>query len=130
MHPEENYAVRALKAGASGYLNKADGTEVLVAAIEKVLQGRKYIPYSVAEQIANSLKIKVTQHQESLHENLSNRELHVFKLIAEGKSVTDISGLLSLSLSTVSTHRSRVLKKMRMKTNADLTKYALQHNLI
>jgi DNA-binding NarL/FixJ family response regulator len=130
MHPEENYAVRAMKAGASGYLNKADGAEVLVDAIQKVLQGRKYIPSSVAEKLADNLKIKNSRLHDSLHEYLSNRELYVFKLIAEGKSISDISDLLSLSLSTVSTHRSRILKKMRMKTNADLTKYALQHNLI
>lgn len=130
MHPEESYAVRALKAGAAGYLNKADGADILVAAIQKVLQGHKYIPSSVAEQLADNLKIKITHSPDSLHEYLSNRELYVFKLIAEGKSVSDISNLLSLSLSTVSTHRSRILKKLRMKTNADLTKYALQHNLI
>jgi two-component system, NarL family, invasion response regulator UvrY len=131
MHPEENYAVRALQAGASGYLNKADGAEILVAAIHKALQGRKYIPSSVAEQIADNLRSKTRLLTDNnLHEDLSDRELHVFKLIAEGKSVSDISDLLSLSLSAVSTYRSRILKKMLLKTNADLTKYALQHDLI
>lgn len=130
MHPEESYAIRALKAGAVGYLNKADGADVLIAAIEKALQGGKYIPSSIAEQLADNLKIKINHPPDSLHEYLSNRELHVFMMIAEGKSVSDISNQLALSLSTVSTHRSRILKKLRMKTNADLTKYALQHHLI
>ena len=129
MHPEHHYAVRALKAGAWGYLNKADGAEVLVPAIHRVLQGRKYIPAEIAEQMADDITSRI-RNDNKPHENLSGREFDIFKLIAEGKSITDISQQLSLSLSTVSTHRARILNKMKLKTNADLVKYALQNNLI
>lgn len=129
MHPEEHYALRALKAGAWGYLNKSDGAEVLIPAIERVLQGRKYISAYLAEQLVS--KLDKPQHDESqLHEVLSTREFDVFKLLAEGKSISDIAQQLLLSLSTVSTHRARILNKMNMKTNADLVKYAVQNNLI
>lgn len=129
MHPEEHYALRALKAGAWGYLNKSDGAEVLIPAIERVLQGRKYISTYLAEQLVS--KLDKPQHDESqLHEVLSTREFDVFKLLAEGKSISDIAQQLLLSLSTVSTHRARILNKMNMKTNADLVKYAVQNNLV
>jgi two-component system, NarL family, invasion response regulator UvrY len=127
MHPDEHYAVRALKAGAWGYVNKSDGAEVLIPAIQKVLQGRKYIPPHIAEELADGI---IDGNGKSLHEGLSAREFDVFLLIAEGKSISDISQQLSLSLSTVSTHRSRLLGKMNMKTNADLVRYALQNELI
>ena len=127
MHPDEHYAVRAIRAGAWGYVNKSDGAEVLIPAIHKVLQGRKYIPPHIAEELAES----VSEHNgKSLHENLSPREFDIFLLLAEGKSISDISQQLSLSLSTVSTHRARLLNKMNMKTNADLVRYALQNELI
>jgi two-component system, NarL family, invasion response regulator UvrY len=128
MHPEEHYALRALKAGAWGYLNKSDGAEVLIPAIQRVLQGRKYISSYLAEQLAENLG--KGQGDVPLHEGLSTREFDVFKLLVEGKSISDISQQLSLGMSTVSTHRARILVKMDMKSNAELVKYALQNNLI
>jgi two-component system invasion response regulator UvrY len=129
MHPEEHFAVRALKAGAWGYLNKSDGAEVLIPAIHRVLQGRKYISSYLAEQLADNLNAR-NQEMERPVETLSSREFDVFKLLVEGKSIADISQQLSLSASTVSTHRARILSKMNMKSNADLVKYAFQNNLI
>jgi two-component system, NarL family, invasion response regulator UvrY len=128
MHPEEHYALRALKAGAWGYLNKSDGAEVLIPAIQRVAQGRKYISSYVAEQMASNLGKE--QSDVPLHESLSTREFDVFMLLVEGKTISDISQQLSLSMSTVSTHRARILTKMDMKSNAELVKYALQNNLI
>jgi two-component system, NarL family, invasion response regulator UvrY len=127
MHPDQHYAIRALKAGAWGYINKSDGAEVLIPAIHKVLQGRKYIPAHVAEELAGSVMEKNTGR---FHEQLSPREFDVFRLLAEGKSISDISQQLCLSLSTVSTHRARILNKMNMKNNAELVRYALQNDLI
>ena len=129
MHPEEQYALRALKAGAWGYLNKSDGADVLIPAIQRVLEGRKYISAYMAEQLAANLNEKApASHQ--LHDGLSPREFDVFKLIVEGKSISEISQQLSLSLSTVSTHRARILNKMSMKSNAELVKYGVQNNLV
>jgi DNA-binding NarL/FixJ family response regulator len=128
IHPEEQYAIRALKAGAAGYLNKEAAPEELVMAVQRVLQGRKYISASIAEKMADELDKEKTN--KALHELLSDRELDVFKLIAGGTSVTDISEKLSLSITTVSTYRARILNKMNMKSNADLTRYALENNLI
>ena len=128
IHPEEQYAIRALKAGAAGYLNKEAAPEELVMAVQRVLQGRKYISPSIAEKMADELDKEKTN--KALHELLSDRELDVFKLIAGGTSVTDISEKLSLSITTVSTYRARVMNKMNMKSNADLTRYALENNLI
>ena len=129
MHPEEQYALRALKAGAWGYLNKSDGAEVLIPAIHRVLQGRKYISTYMAEQLAANLN-EPTPAGHQLHDDLSPREFDVFKLIVEGKSSSEISQQLSLSLSTVSTHRARILNKMGMKSNAELVKYAIKNNLV
>jgi len=129
MHPEEHYALRALKAGAWGYLNKSDGAEVLIPAIQRVLQGRKYVSAKLAEQLADNLTSR-NPSSDQLHEALSSREFDVFKLLVEGKAISDISQQLSLSASTVSTHRARILNKMNMKSNAELVKYALEHNLI
>ncbi|MFL5811686.1 MAG: response regulator [Flavisolibacter sp.] len=129
MHPEEHYAMRALKAGAWGYLNKSDGAEVLIPAIQRVLQGRKYVSSYMAEQLADNLNGRPGRIT-LLHEALSSREFDVFKLIVEGKSISDISQQLSLSPSTVSTHRARILNKMYMKSNAELVKYALKNDLI
>jgi two-component system invasion response regulator UvrY len=129
MHPEEHFAVRALKAGAWGYLNKSDGAEVLIPAIRRVLQGRKYISPYLAEQLADNLNGRNLEMERPV-ETLSSREFDVFKLLVEGKSIAVISQQLSLSASTVSTHRARILSKMNMKSNADLIKYALQNNLI
>lgn len=126
MHPEEQIALRALKAGASGYINKTDGAEEILKAVERVLQGRKYITHKIADLLADELGANLEQP----HTQLSDREFHVFKLLAEGKSISDISTLLSLGLSTVSTHRARILRKLGLKTNSELTRYALAHQLI
>jgi len=128
IHPEEQYAIRALKAGAAGYLNKEAAPEELVMAVQRLLQGRKYISASIAEKMADELDKEKTNR--ASHELLSDRELDVFKLIAGGTSVTDISEKLSLSITTVSTYRARIMNKMNMKSNADLTRYALEHSLI
>ena len=125
IHPEEQYAIRVLKAGAAGYLSKQAATDDLVKAVQRVLQGRKYISAAIAEKMADELD---TNFDKPLHELLSDREFHVFKLIAEGKGVSEIAELLSLSLTTVSTYRSRVLVKMNMKTNAELIRYAIENN--
>jgi two-component system, NarL family, invasion response regulator UvrY len=128
IYPEDQYAVRVLKAGAAGYVSKDAATEELAKAVRQVLQGRKYISPSVAEIIAEDMG-----HYSSdrfPHELLSDREFEVFKLIASGKSVSGIAEILSLSSATVSTHRGRILMKMNMKTNAELTRYALDHKLI
>ncbi|MEI6948798.1 response regulator transcription factor [Paraflavisolibacter sp. H34] len=127
IHPEEQYAVRSLRAGAAGYLNKDVATEELVKAVQRVLQGRKYISSSMAEKLAEELD---RENQKPPHEQLSDRELSVFKLLAEGKAVSEIAELLALSATTISTYRARVLTKMNMKANAELTRYALENHLI
>ena len=129
MHPEEHYALRALKAGAWGYLNKSDGAEVLIPAIQKVLQGRKYVSVFMAEQLADNLNGRHAD-TERLHETLSTREFDVFMLLVEGKAISEISQQLSLSASTVSTHRARILNKMNMKSNAEMVRYALENKLV
>jgi len=126
IHPEEQYAIRALRAGAAGYLSKDAATDELVKAVQRVLQGRKYISPSLAEKMAMDLDADTSK---AAHETLSNRELHVFKLIAEGKSISAIAELLSLSVTTVSTYRARIMLKMNMKTNAELTKYGIENKL-
>ena len=128
MYPEDQYALRVLKAGASGYLGKDSIHEDIIKAIRTVLLGRKFITPLVAEKLAEALG---SGNQELLlHEKLSDREFDVFKLLASGKAVSDIAEQLSLSVTTVSTYRSRVLEKMDMKSNADLTRYALDNKLI
>lgn len=128
MYPEDQYALRVLKAGASGYLGKDSIHEDIIKAIRTVLLGRKFITPLVAEKLADALG---SGNQELLlHEKLSDREFDVFKLLASGKSVSDIAEQLSLSVTTVSTYRARVLEKMDMKSNADLTRYALDNKLI
>jgi two-component system, NarL family, invasion response regulator UvrY len=127
IHPEEQYAIRALKAGASGYLSKDTAPDELVTAVKRVLQGKKYITLSVAEKIADTL-----DHDPNikLHETLSDREFNVFKMIAAGKAVFEIAESLSLSTTTVSTYKARIMAKMNMKTNANLTLYAIENNLL
>ncbi len=127
MYPEEQYAVRTLRAGASGYLTKESASSELIRAIREVAQGKKYITMSLAEKIALSWD---TETSRPLHEALSDREYQVLCLIASGRTVKEISRLLSLSVKTVSTHRSRILKKMDMRNNSQLTHYAIKHNLI
>jgi two-component system invasion response regulator UvrY len=127
LHPEEQYAIRVLKAGAAGYLRKDTAPDELVKAVQRVLQGRKYVSAFIAEKMASDLDHDTSK---PLHELLSDREFHVFMLIAEGKSVSEIAEQLSLSITTVSTYRARILTKMDLRTNADLTRYAIGNNLI
>ena len=127
MHPEDQYAIRALKAGASGYLNKQGAPKELVNAIRQVSQGLKYINASVAQQLANHLD---DEHPANPHEGLSDREYQTMTMIASGKAVSDIARDLSLSVKTISEYRSRVLVKMKLKNNAELTHYAIKNQLI
>ena len=127
IHPEEQYALRALKSGASGYLSKDTAPDELVKAVKKVLLGKKYISQSIAEKLADSFSANTSKQ---LHETLSDREFDVMKLLANGKSVSDIAEMLSLSVTTVSTYRARVMTKMNLKSNSDLTKYAIENKLI
>jgi two-component system invasion response regulator UvrY len=127
IHPEEQYALRALRAGASGYLTKESAPDELVVAIRKVSSGGKYISTSLAEKLAFELDVG---REQALHEALSDREYQVLCMIASGKTVTDIAQELSLSEKTISTYRSRILEKMNMKNNAELTYYAIKNQLI
>lgn len=127
IHPEEQYAIRAIKAGAAGYLSKDAATQELTKAVQRVLQGRKYVSSVISEKLLLSLD---TMNDKLAHELLSEREFNVFKLIANGSSVTHVANKLSIGITTVSTHRARILSKMNMKTNADLTRYAIDHKLI
>ncbi|HNQ64491.1 MAG TPA: response regulator transcription factor [Smithella sp.] len=127
MHPEEQYAVRALRAGASGYLTKASAPQELIGAIRKVAGGGKYVTSSLAEKLADELEIDT---EKLPHERLSNREHQVMLMLAEGKSVSDIADELCLSVKTISTYRTRVMSKMGMKKNAELTLYAVHNKLI
>jgi len=126
MHQEELYALRVLKAGASGYLMKDSIPEELIKAIRKITSGGKYINPSLAERLASEF----ASTEKSLHENLSDREFQILCLIASGKSLKEIGATLCISDKTVSSYRSRILEKMKMSTNADLTRYALEHDLI
>lgn len=127
MYPEEQYAVRALKAGACGYLTKASAPEELIAAIRKVSQGGRYVSSSLAETLAVYLEMDA---EKPIHELLSDREYQVMVMIASGKTVTQIADELSLSVKTISTHRARTLKKLGMNNNAELTYYAVKHGLV
>lgn len=126
MHKEEQYAVRALKVGASGYLAKESAPEELIKAVRQILAGKKYVSTSLAAILVNHLG---DQGQQELHEILSDRELEVLKQIAKGKSLTEIGKKLNLSPNTISTYRARILEKMNMKTNAELIQYVLEHKL-
>jgi two-component system, NarL family, invasion response regulator UvrY len=125
MYPEEQYAIRALRTGASGYLTKASAPDELLSAVDKILHGGRYITQSIAEKIFDAI-----DHKGPPHELLSNRELEVLIQIAKGLSLKDIGELLSLSEKTISTYRSRILAKMELNSNADIVRYALKHNLI
>lgn len=127
MHPEDRFAVRALKSGAHGYLSKDSGAEQLVNAIRKIINGNKYISETLAEQLA--LEIYEEKFKE-LHEYLSDREFEVFLMISRGKKVSNIADELNISIPTVNTYRARILEKMKMKTNVELSNYAVKHNLI
>lgn len=127
MYPEDQYAVRFIRAGASGYLTKESAPDELITAIRRITSGRKYITSSLAERLADEIEPDAGK---PLHDTLSDREYEVFRLIASGKTVTEIADALSLSVKTISTYRSRILEKMRMKTNAELMHYALKHGLL
>ncbi|HAM53575.1 MAG TPA: DNA-binding response regulator [Nitrospiraceae bacterium] len=127
MYPEEQYAVRVLRAGASGYMTKESAPDDLVGAIRRVAHGKKYISPFLADRLATSLAIDTDK---PLHESLSDREYQVMCLIASGKTVSDIAAKLSLSVKTISTYRTRILEKMGKKNNAELTHYAIQNRLI
>jgi DNA-binding NarL/FixJ family response regulator len=125
MHSEEQFARRALKAGASGYITKDSPRAELIKAVNKVMRGERYLSSTVAEKLIFDLD----QGRER-HEVLSNREFEVLRLIGSGKTVREIAATLSLSGSTISTYRARILEKMGMKTNAELTHYAIHNNLV
>lgn len=127
MHSEEQYAVRALRAGASGYLTKGSAEDELLSAIYKVLSGGRYVSSLLAEILADALHV----NSERLpHETLSNREYQVMRMIGSGKTATEIADELSLSVKTISTFRTRILQKMRMKNNAELTYYVIHNKLV
>lgn len=127
MFPEDQYAMRTIRAGAAGYLNKESAPEELVQAIRKILRGGEYISAAVADEL-----VLYTRHEDDqpLHKHLSDREYQVLCLIASGKEIKEISSELTLSAKTVSTYRARLLEKMNMKTNAELTYYAIQNGLV
>lgn len=127
VHPDEQYGLRAMKAGASGYLTKNSPPEELVAAIRKVKRGRKYLSASLTDQIIEHLD---DGRARVLHESLSDREFKVMHLIANGKSPGEIAEELSLSVKTVSTYRTRIMEKMNMKTNANLIRYCIENGLL
>ncbi|MBL7730432.1 MAG: response regulator transcription factor [Chitinophagaceae bacterium] len=125
IYPEELYAVRVLKAGASGYLNKNAAPYELINAVQRILQGRKYITPDVSEKLLGQSGATAKPH-----ETLTNREFEIFKLLAQGKTLTQIADAMSLALTTVSTHRGRILKKLDASSNSELTRYAIAHQLI
>ena len=127
IHPEEQYGVRVLKAGASGYLTKERAPEELISALRKASMGRKYISPSLAEKLAFDLGIDT---EKPPHEILSDREYQVMCMIASGKTVKHIAEELFLSVKTISTYRSRILEKMKMKSNAELTYYTIKNRLV
>ena len=127
MHPEEQYAIRALKAGAYGYLTKKSAPDELIAAIHKVSGGKKFITAPLAESLAYALD---TDTERLPHESLSNREYQVFSMMAKGRATKDIAQELFLSVKTVSTYRSRILEKMGMKNTSELIFYAVKRGLV
>ena len=127
MYSEEQYAMRALRAGASGYMTKESAPDELIVAIRKVSEGRKYVTPSLAEKLAISLELG---EEKAPHELLSDREYQVMCMIASGKTIKEIADELSLSVKTISTYRSRILEKLSLKTNAAITHYAVQNRLV
>jgi len=127
MYPEEQYAVRAFRAGAAGYLNKAGAPEKLLEAVEQIIAGRKYVTPEIAQALIENLH---APEQVLPHERLSDREFQTLKLIATGHRLSDIAEALALSPKTVSVYRARILEKMSMGNNAELTHYAIKHNLV
>jgi two-component system invasion response regulator UvrY len=127
MHREDQYAIRSLKAGAAGYLNKQSAPSDLVIAIRQVASGKKYISAALAQDLANQVG---EGHEMALHATLSDREYQTLTLIASGKSVSEIAAELTLSVKTISMYRSRLLQKMKLKHNAELTHYAIKNHLV
>jgi DNA-binding NarL/FixJ family response regulator len=127
MHSEEQYAVRALKAGASGYLTKDSAADQLVAAIRRIAGGGAYVTPETAERLALGLDAAVVG---PLHSTLSDREMQVFQMIVAGKSVTEVADALSLSVKTVSTHKTRIMQKLNVTNQTELIRYAMRHKLI
>ena len=127
MHPEEQYAIRALRAGAAGYLSKQGAPEQLVTALRQVASGKKYVSAAVAEELANAINEDVDR---PLHEKLSDREYQTLCMISSGKTLTQIAEQLNLSVKTVSVYRARLLEKMKLRNNAELTHYGLKHGLV
>ncbi|MEC5396631.1 response regulator transcription factor [Uliginosibacterium sp. H1] len=127
MHPEEQYAVRALRAGAAGYLSKQGAPEQLVTALRQVAAGKKYVSAAVAEELANAITEDLERPP---HEKLSDREYQTLCMISSGKTLTQIAEQLNLSVKTVSVYRARLLEKMKLRNNAELTHYGLKHGLV
>lgn len=127
MHPEEQYALRAMKSGASGYLTKGSSSHQLIDALQKIALGKKYVSPSMAEILVTNLG---SDSEEPLHERLSGREFQVMRMIAEGATPKTIAEDLMIGIKTVNTYRVRILQKMGMKCNADLTRYAVEHKLL
>jgi len=127
MHAEEQFAVRLLKAGASGYLNKESAPDELVKAIRKVVSGGRYVSAALAEKLAFEID---SDSDRLLHDSLSDREFQVMRMMASGKTVKEIATELLLSVKTISTYRARILEKMNLRTNAELIHYAIQNQLI
>lgn len=126
MHPEEQYAIRALRAGAYGYLTKESAPDELVSAIRKVVSGSRYISEALAIKLADQL---VTPAEEPLHQRLSDREFQIMLMIASGKKLNEIANTLFLAKTTISTYRHRVLQKMEMSSNAEIARYATENRL-
>jgi len=126
-HPEERFAVRALREGAAGYLTKESAPQELIQALRKIIQGRKYVSPSLAERLAIDVK---NPGMKPPHETLSSREYQILRLVAAGKSSKEIAADLSISINTVNTYRSRMQEKMGMKTDAELIRYAIENHLI
>jgi len=125
IYAEDLYAVRVLKAGASGFMNKNAAPYELINAIRRIFLGKKYITQEIAEKL-----LLYGDSDKKPHELLSNKELEIFKLLANGKTISQIAGMQSLALTTVSTHRSRIMEKLNLSTNSELTRYAITHHII
>jgi DNA-binding NarL/FixJ family response regulator len=127
MHPEDQYAIRVLRAGAAGYLTKESAPEELITAITKVASGKTYVSSALAEKLASSLRSRWDQLP---HHLLSDREFQVMRMLALGRKIREIAEELCLSEKTITTYRARVMEKMKMRSNADITRYAIRHKLI
>ena len=126
IYPEDQYAVRLIKAGAAGYLTKESAPEIVVDAVRHVASGKKYISTAVAEMLANEFN---TLNEKPPHETLSDREYQIFLLLASAKTATEIAAALTLSVKTISTYRARIMEKMHLHNNAELMRYAIERNL-